>query len=350
VRYRICYFLILLTVISYTVRAQKMFSEDRFIKINGISLWVTIHGDGSKPAILFLHGGPGSTMSPYSDALYHSWEKDFLIIQWDQRGAGKTYGFNAPESLSPAYLKTNPLTIDQMTSDGIALAGYLLSYLGKQKLILFGTSWGSVLGVSMAIRRPDLFYAYIGHSQIVDPNVSFPIIYDQVFALAKKTNDQSSIDELVRLGPPPYDTARYYGRLLRVIKKYEKQNSVPAPAWFWNMSKLYDNPKDTKDREDGDDYSFVNYAGDKALGVIPMRQSIHFSETALEFKIPVYLLQGEEDILTSKQFTKPYFDKIHSPYKEYLLMPDAAHGFNQTVLDSQLKALQAIIKNIPGLF
>jgi alpha-beta hydrolase superfamily lysophospholipase len=167
-----------------------------------------------------------------------------------------------------------------------------------------------------------------------------------VVDLAKKSDDRSSIEELVRLGAPPYDTARYYGRLLRIIKKYEKQNAVPAPAWFWNISKAYDNPKDEKDREDGDDYSFVNYAGDKALHVIPIRQSIHFSETALEFKIPVYLLQGEEDILTSKQFTKPYFDKIRAPRKEYLLMPGAAHGFNQTVLDTQLKTLQEIVKNI----
>ena len=59
---------------------------------------------------------------------------------------------------------------------------------------------------------------------------------------------------------PPYDTARYYGRLLRIIKKYEKQPAV--------------------------------------LDIPPMRQLIHFSETATEFKIPVYLLQGEEDILT----------------------------------------------------
>ena len=42
------------------------------------------------PPLFFLHEGPGSTMSPYSEALYHSREKDFLIIQWDQRGAGKT--------------------------------------------------------------------------------------------------------------------------------------------------------------------------------------------------------------------------------------------------------------------
>lgn len=57
--------------------------EQRFILINGIEQWVTINGNKSKPVILFLHGGPGSTMSPYSKSLYGEWEKDFVIVQWD---------------------------------------------------------------------------------------------------------------------------------------------------------------------------------------------------------------------------------------------------------------------------
>src|SRR5664279_1943582 len=62
--------------------------EERFIRINGIEQWVTIKGDRTKPVILFLHGGPGSPLSPYADAIYSKWEKDFILVQWDQRGAG----------------------------------------------------------------------------------------------------------------------------------------------------------------------------------------------------------------------------------------------------------------------
>ena len=86
-------------------------SEEKFILINGIEQWVTIKGESSKPLILFLHGGPGSPISPYSDNLYKNWEKDFIIVQWDQRGTGKTFGRYAPEELTPEYLKANPLTV-----------------------------------------------------------------------------------------------------------------------------------------------------------------------------------------------------------------------------------------------
>ncbi len=54
-------------------------SEEKFILLNGIEQWVTIKGERSKPIILFLHGGPGSPISPYSDMLYTGiWKKILL--------------------------------------------------------------------------------------------------------------------------------------------------------------------------------------------------------------------------------------------------------------------------------
>ena len=265
-----------------------------------------------------------------------------MIVQWDQRGTGKTYGLHAPAEPDSSYLISNPLTVEQMTADGIILSQYLIKYLGKQKLILFGSSWGSVLGISMAYRHPELFYAYVGHAQIVDPAGNFLPIYEKISKYAKEENDSVSADILRSLGPPPYDAARNYGRLLRIVKKFEKQHSVPAPDYFWVPSSDYNNAKDEKDREDGDDYSFINYTGDKKLGVPSMMNAIHFSTTELNFKTPVILLQGEEDILTPKETTRLYFDKITAPDKKYILIPGAAHGFNQSVVDTQYLVMKKI--------
>lgn len=107
--------------------------EENFIFINGIEQWITIKGERSKPVILFVHGGPGSPISPYSDILYKDLEKDFIIVQWDQRGSGRTFGKNSPEELTPEYLNENPLSLDLMANDGIELSKYLLKYLGKKK-------------------------------------------------------------------------------------------------------------------------------------------------------------------------------------------------------------------------
>ncbi|MBK8427746.1 MAG: alpha/beta hydrolase [Lewinellaceae bacterium] len=316
--------------------SKESIREEKFILINGIDQWVTIKGARSKPVMLFLHGGPGSPLSPYSDALFKAWEKDFIIVQWDQRGTGRTYGFDAPEELTPAYLKANPLTVEQMTSDGIALSEYLIKNLGKQKIILFGTSWGSVPGVEMVAKRPELFYAYIGHSQVVNPSNDLKL-YEKVYQMAQKTKDNESLEVLNAIGKPPYDRAKKVGQLLRIVKKYESARSTPAPdAWF-EVSAAYDNPKDNQNRSDGDDYSFVNYTGDSALGVASMRANIDFMKNRLEFKVPVYFIQGKEDLLTPKESTKKYFKKLKAPEKKYILLPETAHGFNEKVLDALYK-------------
>ena len=315
--------------------------EENYILINGIEQWVTIQGESTKPIILFIHGGPGSPMSPYSNTLYKEWEKDFIIVQWDQRGSGRTYGRNAPEELTPEYLKLHPLTLDQMTSDGIELSQYLLKHLRKPRLILFGTSWGSALGVKMATKQPSLFYAYVGHSQIVDTGID-STLYNKVYHIAENIGDTASLALLNTIGKPPYEKAQYVGQLMRILKKYERASSVPAPGSWFVEAPAYDNPKDNKNQRDGDDYSFVNFTGDKQLGVESMSAKIDFLKDNLDFKIPVYLIQGNEDILTPKEKTKRYFDKINAPKKKYFLLPKTAHGFNLSVLETQYKIFKAI--------
>jgi hypothetical protein len=52
------------------------------------------------------------------------------------------------------------------------------------------------------------------------------------------------------------------------------------------------------------------------------------------------LIQGENDILTAAKINKPYFDKISAPDKAYYLLPDAGHGYNESVVDAQYQILK----------
>lgn len=324
---------------------ENSISEEKFVLINGIQQWITIKGNPSKPIILFIHGGPGSPISPYEDVMYKDLEKDFIIVQWDQRGTGRTYGQNSPpEELTPEYLKANPLTLEQMTNDGIEVSKYLIKYLNKQKIILFGTSWGSALGVKIVTQQPELFYAYVGHSQIVNPAIDIEF-YTRIYKMAEEKKDNEALEILNSIGKPPYDRAKNVGLLFRLLKKYERENSTPAPSNWFQLSPAYDNQMDNKNRADGDDYSFVNYVGDVKLGVQSMSAKINFLKDNLDFKIPVYFIQGNEDIMTPKESSKLYFEKIKAPKKEYYLLPKAAHGFNQSVVDAQYEIFKSIKAN-----
>lgn len=331
---------------SFLIAQNESINEEKFISIGGIEQWITIKGDDkTKPAILFLHGGPGSTLSQFENNIYGGWEKDFVLINWDQRGAGKTYGRNTPSDINEEYYVKNPLKVEQMTKDGIELTKYILDYLDKQNVILVGTSWGSILGMLMILDSPELFDAYVGHSQVVNFSKNINYAYKKVYELAISTEDNISLEILNTLGDPPYDNARSYGQLLRIVKKYERDNSIPAPDSWWNIASQYDNEKDSKARYDGDDYSFINFVGHEKLGIESMVSAIDFEKDGLVIEIPVYLIQGEQDILTSKMITKPYFDKIKAPKKEYFLVPDAAHGHNQSIVDKQLEVVKYIVSD-----
>lgn len=321
---------------------ENYISEEKFVLINEIEQWITIKGNPSKPIILFIHGGPGSPISPYIDVMYKDLEKEFIIVQWDQRGTGRTYGQNSPpEELTPEYLKANPLTLEQMTSDGIEVSKYLLKHLNKQKLILFGTSWGSALGVKIVTKNPELFYAYVGHSQIVNSTIDVEF-YARIYKKAEEKKDKEALEILSTIGKPPYSRAKNVGLLFRVLKKYERMNSTPAASNWFQLSPAYNNDFDNKNRADGDDYSFVNYVGDEILGVQSMSANINFLKDNVDFKIPVYFIQGNQDIMTPKESSKQYFEKIQAPKKEYYLLPKAAHGFNESVVEMQYKIFKSI--------
>lgn len=141
--------------------------------------------------------------------------KEYLLINWDQRGAGRTFGRNAPNEVDENYWIENELTLNQMVTDGIELTEYLTKNLSKQKVILMGTSWGSILGVKMALARPDLFYAYLGHAQFVDFSENLIYAYDKVLELSWESGDSISIQKLTLLGKPVYNDARSLGQMLR---------------------------------------------------------------------------------------------------------------------------------------
>lgn len=120
IKIKIAVYIIALLLISSPISTaqNKSISEDRFVSIGGIEQWITIKGDDrTNPVIVFVHGGPGSTMSQYDDAIYGEWEKHFILVNWDQRGAGRTYGRNVPTEITEEYWIENPLTVSRMARD-----------------------------------------------------------------------------------------------------------------------------------------------------------------------------------------------------------------------------------------
>ena len=115
------------------------------------------------------------------------------------------------------------------------------------------------------------------------------------------------------------------------------------------MSPQYDNPKDNQNRLDGEDYSFVCFVGDKRLGIASSGSAVNFFNDGLTFKIPVYFIQGETDIQTPEVISREYFNQLTAPEKKFIVLPNTAHGFNQTVINAQYKIVTQDLKKLTAV-
>src|ERR1700748_789025 len=98
-------------LVSRGARAANAIDELCYVSIGGIAQWVAIQGeDRANPVILYLHGGPGEAQSPFLDQ-FKPWLADFTVVNWDQRGAGKTYEKNGDA--------TPDLTLDRVVADAV---------------------------------------------------------------------------------------------------------------------------------------------------------------------------------------------------------------------------------------
>lgn len=309
--------------------AARPVDEAGFVAIGGIEQWVTVRGDScANPVVLFLHGGPGNPLSPYGGRVYEAWEKEFTLVQWDQRGAGRTFARNPP----PAAL-----TVAGMTGDGIAVAEYLRTRLGQDRIILVGSSWGSVLGVRMALARPDLFHTYVGAGQLVRYADNLSQSYARLLARARAAGDGETIARIEALGAPPWTDPRNAGILRRATRAYERRSTIPAPAGWWTAAPAYADPASRRALEDGDDFSYLQFVGVDGHG---MASTIDLPALGLKFAIPVFLLQGAEDLVTVPSVARSYFDSLSAPQKEFRLLAATGHDPNAALVEAQYDILK----------
>ena len=55
----------------------------------------------------------------------------------------------------------------------------------------------------------------------------------------------------------------------------------------------------------------------------------------------IWILQGEADLVTPPDVSKPYFDALEAPQKTWVLLPRTGHDPNRIMIDEQLVALKA---------
>ena len=311
-------------------QSPRYIDQSGFVPINGIEQWVTVKGDDcANPIILFVHGGPGNPLSPFSDAIFAPWRKQFTVVQYDQRGSGMTYGKSTPAD-------GTPLTIAQLRDDGNAVAAWLAARYGKQKVILWGSSWGSILAVHMAKARPELFYAYVGTAQVVSYRDNQAATYQYLLGLTKEKGDAAGAEVLQSVGAPPWSDPRSFGKVRKIIRRQEALVTTPPPAMWWQAAPVYTSAKAQADYEAGEDYSFLNFVGLHGDG---MFSQVDLPKLGTDFAIPMFFVHGEHDMLSRPEVAQRYVASLRAPAKDIVMVPKAGHDPNQPIVDAEYKVL-----------
>lgn len=302
------------------------------VSIGGLDQWISIKGeDVRNPALLVVHGGPGEAQWPVAEH-YRDWERHFTVVQWDQRGAGHTFG---------RYGVTTPdITLDRISRDGVELSEHICRALGRKKIILLGHSWGSTVAVTITQRSPSLVAAYVGTGQVGSWKGALNAKFDLALAQARARGDMALVKELEAGGPPdPSDAAKVFAFNDRVYRFWPPSDVEWVKALRANSPKLKkSDPKNFKDFEDGFRFS--------AERVVPDQMKADLPKTASTIETAFFVIQGQEDIITPTRDASDYFERVNAPHKRLILIPNAGHFAFMTAPGVFLKHLVETVRPI----
>jgi pimeloyl-ACP methyl ester carboxylesterase len=293
-------------------------NEQSLVPIGGIPQWVSVRGrHKSNPVLLFLHGGPAFTVSPVSYFYMRDWEEHFTVVQWDQRGAGKTYAAS-----DPAKIKDS-MTIDRLVTDAEELIGYLRRKYGKDRVVLMAHSFGTILGVKLAQRHPEWLYAYVGMGQFTDFERSEAAGYAATLAAAKADNNAKAVSALESIAPFPdskhpernfenLGTERFW---LATYGGYYVHGVFGHNAEIARFSPDY-SEAELKIRDEAETFSDTLMWGE--VGHVNLMN-------ATRFEVPVIIFQGRHDRGTSSALVDEWFADVKAPRKQLVWFEDSAH-------------------------
>ncbi len=307
------------------------------VGLPGGDQWISIRGhDVDAPVLLYLHGGPGQSGLPFTRFLFADLARDFVVVDWDQRGVGKSHA-----ALEP----TSTLTVDSIVGDTVALSEYLRERFDEERIYLAGTSWGSTLGVLAAERRPDLFHALVGGGQMVSQRETDVRIYRDLLAHATRAGDGTLAEKLRSFGEPPYDDvfANAY-----VMEQYEllapEYELLPSVERLGADHFRELGPWGVLGRE----YDLVEKVNvlrglmETFAVVYPQLQGIDFRRDVERLEVPYVMLRGTSELAARDDLAVEWFEQLEAPSKRMVTLDHAGHA----VLTERADALRAVLRDL----
>jgi pimeloyl-ACP methyl ester carboxylesterase len=273
------------------------------IMLGGDEQWLLIRGaDRSKPIVLFLHGDPGRPDMYMAHAFQRPLERDFVVVQWDRRGTGKSY-YDDPD---------RPIRTSQEIADTVQLIGVLTRRFGQRQVILVGHSYGSIIGMAVAKAHPELVRAYVGVGQVACTEQQEDVLQDAWLKRVAAARGDRRIAALAGRGGD-------WNRRAAIMRYGGEVTGIPGPVPFALMA--LGAPEYTLDDainiQDGWAYDHSHTVFDGPT--LPLDRSIPALDT------PVYFFEGRHDYLSPSACAARYAAVLKAPVVRMVWFEHSAH-------------------------
>ena len=308
----------------YRIDTPDGIQEDAYVEIGGIEQFMQIRGDDlNNPVVLWLHGGPGFPLTYMNWYYQGELEKDFTVACLEQRGCGRTYFKNGnAANASP----------DEMLSDIHEAVEYLKKRFHKDKVVIMGQSWGTVIGIKYTELHPENVAAYVGVGQVTQFAKGKIYSARKAADLAEKqgnTGDAERLRELAKAFEKITDienvSIKDLEEIILTSGKYLKSEgemsgmkqittALTSPHFNLNDAKWFLFASDTKNIIDSQT-ELIDY----------MYFGFDLSEIRLPENVPVLFVQGDCDYITPTDMVKAYCASVNSDTVRMVIIPDAGH-------------------------
>lgn len=285
-------------------------AEIDYWRVGGIDQWVMIRGESLKnPLLVFLHGGPGFSEMRFFRRFNAPLERGFTVVQWDQRGSGKSFDSGIPRS---------SMTVEQFIADLDEVVERACQRTGQNKVTIFGHSWGSALGVLYADRFPHKVAAYVGSGQIGDALAGDKASYAFALEEAERQGNRKVLAKLRAIGPPPYSATNLWAE--RTALQRLEGNLRPRTLWGLARTILGGQESSILDLPNllrGFRFSIDAMCAETSL--------LNLIEAVPALSMPVFFFLGRRDRWVPCESSVAYFDVLDAPEKKLVWFENSGH-------------------------
>lgn len=281
------------------------------IRIGGMDQSILLRGQSlNNPVLLILHGGPGAGSIGFAREFYKELEKDFVVINWDQRGAGKSFGLSVPGS------SMNP---DQFVSDTLDVVSYIRKRFHTKKIFLMGHSWGGHIGAIASHKSPENFHAFIAIGPVVNGGESSRISYEYIRDQLLKDGTGNSTRPVVPTFDEYMKNRRYWLNRFGA-GMFHGENSMNEDRYLGGL--MFSSPEYSL----SDIVMYPIGMLFSRIHIWPYFFKMDLFGSAPTIRIPVYFVAGKYDYYNPPEILLKYMNTLNAPQKEIIWFENSAHA------------------------